>query len=341
MKTRAIVLAFLAPAFARAAFAQTDPVAAQALFDDARRLMAKNDFDAACPKLVESQRLDPGVGTLLNLGECWDKDGKTARAWATFRDAEAMALHEKQTARAQYASSRAAQIESRLARITIDVPADARVANLVVRRDGEIVREAAWGSAVPVDPGEHLVEAEAAGYKPFSARVDATTGTLVVHVTPLVAEPTAVAPPPVEATPPPQPIEPPPAALTTPPLTIDSVPRDAPNRAAPSTNGNALRVAGYAVGGVGIAGLALGGLFGVLAIGSNNTANQAGCNATTCPTLAALGSANDAKTYAVGSDVAFAIGGALVVTAIVLVAIAPRSQTARVARAIARGGVSF
>ncbi len=337
MKSRFFLVLVL---LSRSVFAQTDPVAAQALFDDARKLMAKNDFAAACPKLAESQRLDPGVGTLLNLGECWDKSGKTARAWAAFRDAEAMALHEKQSGRAQYAASRASQIEARLVRLTIEVPESARVPDLEVRRDGEVIRDAAWGSAVPIDPGDHTVEARAPGYKTFSTRVVASRDPIIVRIDPLereaVPEEHVSAPVVVVATEPP-----PPAIDTTPPLTIENAPRALDRREDANGNGNGIRTAGFIVGGFGVAGIGLGGLFGVLAIGSNNTAQSAGCNLTTCPTPNALGAANDAKTFAVGADIAFAVSGALVVTAIVLVAIAPRSPASRAATSLVRGGFAF
>src|SRR3954468_2190760 len=83
-------LSMLAPSSALAQDASSQ-AAAQALFEQARKLMADGKFPEACPKLAESQRLDPGAGTLLNLGHCYEKSGRTASAWVTFKDAAAAA----------------------------------------------------------------------------------------------------------------------------------------------------------------------------------------------------------------------------------------------------------
>src|SRR6478752_6509904 len=106
------------------ALAQTsasDKAAAEALFDQGVRLMKQNSFAEACPKLEESERIDPAVGTLLYLGECYERAGKTASAWATFREAASLANNMNQGDRARVAGSRAQDLEPRLSRLSIEL----------------------------------------------------------------------------------------------------------------------------------------------------------------------------------------------------------------------------
>ena len=78
-------VAFAANLIARGGWAGVqEQAAAEALFQEARQLMKTGAYAEACPKLFDSNRLDTAVGTLLYLGECYEKSGKTASAWTTF-----------------------------------------------------------------------------------------------------------------------------------------------------------------------------------------------------------------------------------------------------------------
>jgi len=156
-----------------AAFAEPteqERVLANALFDEARALMSEGRFVEACPKFAESMRLQPGGGTLLNLGICHEREGKSATAWGELKAAVAMARRDGRSDREQLALERLAVVERSLSYITIRVAPDARVPGLVVALDGAVFGEPSWGSARPIDPGEHELTATAPGMERFVTR---------------------------------------------------------------------------------------------------------------------------------------------------------------------------
>src|SRR5262245_65102433 len=104
-----------------------DKTTAEALFAEGRRLMAAGKYARACPKLEASQKLDPGVGTLLNLADCYEKNGQTASAWAQFVEAASEARRLGDARREQAANARADALEPRLGRLTIAVGQDADI----------------------------------------------------------------------------------------------------------------------------------------------------------------------------------------------------------------------
>lgn len=145
-----------------------DPAAAEALFDDARRLMQNGQYAEACPKLEASQRLDPGVGTLLNLGDCLEHNGQRASAWARFREAASAAVTAGQPQREREARSRAATLEPTLAKIVLRVrPTD----GLTIRRDDVVLEPELWGTPLPLDAGEHTLVASAKGHASWTTRL--------------------------------------------------------------------------------------------------------------------------------------------------------------------------
>jgi len=170
---------------ATAQAAPSDPVAAQTLFEQARNLMRAGHYAEACPKLVSSQRLDPGTGTLLNLGDCLEHNGQTASAWEAFGEAASAAASSKQHDREVAARARMHKLEPRLCRVGIRVEGD--VTEVVVAWDGRVLDRALLGTAVPVDPGQHVLRATGPNIAPWerelqvdAASCPATTQTISV-----------------------------------------------------------------------------------------------------------------------------------------------------------------
>ncbi len=195
MRHRLVALAALSIAAAGAgrARAQTSG-AAELAFREGRQLMNQGRFKEACPKFAESQRLDPAPGTQLNLADCYEKLGLTATAWETFRAAETAATRTGQADFASEARKRAIALEPRLCKLAITAAEPG--GGLEVRLDGTPVTRLV-GSAMPIDPGHHVVAAAAPGKRPWSRTVEIERPgmTETVEIPALPAAPGATAAP--------------------------------------------------------------------------------------------------------------------------------------------------
>jgi hypothetical protein len=190
---------------------QAMPAAAQRaeanfLFDEGRAAMARRDYAAAISKLEQSQQMDPAVGTLLNLAECYTLLGRSASAWSAYRDAASLAATTRQLERERYAARKAQELEPQLSRLVVIIKPPARVPGLTLTRNGVLLPEALWGAGIPVDPGAQHLEAKAPGYQTWKLDVDVTeaAASKQVEMSELVAEPTtppAASPAPVAAAP--------------------------------------------------------------------------------------------------------------------------------------------
>jgi len=170
---------------ARADTTPADKATADALFDEGHRLLTEGRAAEACPKLEESQRLDPATGTALNLGDCLEKIGRTASAYVAFGDAATLARRSGDNTRAEEAERRAEALQPKLVRLAVNVPEASRFKGLAVSRDGQPLPSTQWGTPVPVDPGDHVVEATAPGRTPWKKTVQPTMpGTAHVTVPP-------------------------------------------------------------------------------------------------------------------------------------------------------------
>lgn len=275
---------------------ERDPAAAQALFDAARDLMSKGHYTDACPKLVESQRLDPGIGTQFHLANCYEQSGKVASAWAMFLDVASVAGATGQRDREQAATARAARLEARLPKLTVVVPEASRKPDLEVRRDGVLVGPAQWGNAVPIDPGEHQLSVSASGKRPVSRTVEAREGEAMTFEVPVLTDEPETISAPVAA----------PAGVHTAPIATDAA---RPSQAEPAKAGsNALPLV---LAGVGIVGIGIGTTFAILAR-SQNEDSKTDCQRDASNRCGAHGVElrNSAIRKGNAATIAFAAGGA-------------------------------
>jgi len=260
-----------------------DPAAAEVLFQEGRKLLSEGQVSAACDKLKDSFALDPMSGTLLNLALCYEKQGKTATAWARFRNAASLAKSQGKADQVAEANRRIKAIEPDLSYLTIAVPEP--VPGLEVKRDEEEVTPPSYGVQVPVDPGPVQIVASAPGYKTvkLSVEIGAKRDKRTVAIPKLEkmemaaaesgesAEGAATEAPKAQESPAKKeeqkPAEaehqpPPPQAPFEQPETVSEGPGKAP----------------WIIGGLGVAAGAAGGLFGYLAMQSNDDAKSQ------CPT---------------------------------------------------------
>jgi tetratricopeptide (TPR) repeat protein len=135
--------------------------AARYLFDEGRALMADKNYAAACPKFEKAQRLDPGGGTLLNLALCNELIGKTATAYAHFLQGLQIARQDNRKDREELAQQHIDALRPRLSYLRVVVPDGVRQPGLTISLDGLRFADEMWSTRVPVDPGEHVVEATA------------------------------------------------------------------------------------------------------------------------------------------------------------------------------------
>ena len=176
---------------------------AEGLFREGRSLMKAGQLDAACDRFARSQKLEPSVTTLLNLGDCHERAGRTATAWDTFLQAKRLAeITDKRRAEAE---RRATALEPQLARLTITIDGDHQARGLVILRNRKPVDPAAWNTAVPIDPATYQIEARAPGRKgSTTTSAIAPKHSAVVVVSELVIDPDARATKKPEATTPKQ-----------------------------------------------------------------------------------------------------------------------------------------
>jgi hypothetical protein len=288
----------------------TDTQYAEKLFQQARAEMSAGHVAEACATLQAVWNIDHGGGTLLALAVCHEKLGRGATALDEFRQARSLAIESRRDDRAHLAEEHAARLESTVSRLTV-ATTRARVAGLTVELDGARLEPGQWDAPLPINGGDHSIRALAPGHPDWTASVHAegSGSHLQVELPPWNESTQHVAEPVVPV-----------AAIAPPP----------PRSATP-----VVRIAGFAVGGLGLVATGVGAFFGVQAIQQRNDALSACQGSTRCqdPSTFSRATQFDAKSSSSGlaSTIAVATGLTLVATGVVLVVLgrtAPASETA-------------
>lgn len=282
--------------------------------------MESGYFESACPKFAASHRLDPASGTLLNLGVCYERAGKTASAWATFKEAVPLARRDNRPDRVAFAEEHIKALEPKLSHLTVTVPFEVRVEGLVVRINNVELGRAVWGTPVPTDPGRIIAEVEAPGYRRWAEEIDLRPdGDDKELVIPRLRRAASDEPADPEV----------PA-----PSTVSE--KDA------GVQGTSQATWGYVVGGAGVALVGVGSFFGARALSSwsdrNDHCTSEGCDAV------AVQHAEDANRYGTLANVGIGLGlvGVGVGTYLVLTSPAEsgsRGGSTRIGPSVAKDGV--
>jgi hypothetical protein len=289
----AIAAAIVIPP-ARAAHAQS----AETLFKEGRAAANRSDWATACSKFEESQRLDPAPGTLANLATCEERQGHLVRSSEYAR--QAVADLPPGDGRRDVVKKLLADLERRIPKLTIRLasgaPRDAKVT-----LDGKELEAASLGTALPVDPGEHSVSVTATGRSAKETDVTVAEGAAKDLVVEAGAEDDAGAAAPARSKSKKE-------ATTTAPMPATS----------PEPPTSPLRVAGFVVGGLGLASIAVGGITGGMVFGKKKTV-QEHCNADKECDQEGLDAGSSGTTLATVSTITFAAGAGALAGGVLLV----------------------
>jgi hypothetical protein len=193
----------------------------------------------------------------FNIAICEENLGQLVQALGDYQLAAAQAREEGKPDVAAEVDSRLGTLQERIPKIVIKRGKNAGIAKLSI--DGLEVGSAMVDKKMPVDPGTHIVEAKSRGYEPYEKQLDAAEGEVVEVVVDLVALPEDA---------------PEPAAGGGGDVTADK------GAAPPKDEGTNLLP--FIVGGAGVAALAAGGTFYLLALSADSELKDK-CPNGTCP----------------------------------------------------------
>ncbi len=278
--------------------------AAKRSFTEGLASMQAGDFEKGCPAIEASYKLDPRPGTLFTLAECEAKRGRLSTAVARYEDYLSLYSRLPEEQRRKQGDREATALRQRDAlrpqtpELTLRLPPDAPKGT-VVTLNGNDVEPEKLGLPLRVDPGEHVVTTQAPGGSVTEIKVSIGKG----EKRPIFLDVAA----------------------------LDPAPQAKAPRASADLGLSGRRIAAYAAGGVGVGGLILGGVMGVMTLEKKGEIEEncgfipgdpRGCNDV------GLEAASDAQFRGLVSTIGFAIGGAGVAAAVVLLVTEPKAAPA-------------
>ncbi len=258
--------------------APEDVARAEARFHEGERLFDAKQVPEACAAFDESERLDPQLGTLLNLAFCQETLGKTASAWRAYSAGAVWGEQRGQHDRAAWALSRASDVSKRLPLVLLALPAGtSAIRGATIQIDDDVVPASGWFTPLPLDPGEHTLQVSAPGHRSQQIALHVNDGPSTQSVSIPVLE----------------------VLPATPSLASGEAPQ-------PSSRGEGQRVVGWVGLGVGVAALGLGTAFGILTLSKKSDASGH-CAGTECDATG-VADQDEAHRDATVSTLAFGVG---------------------------------
>lgn len=144
---------------------------ADTLFSQGQRFLKNKEYAVACAAFEQSQKLDPAIGTQLNIALCYEQWGHPAAAYQAFLEAARLADAVNDD-RGPKALARALELKPKLATLTLTIsddglPADRPDPAAVIVLDGKGLNKRAMRNMM-LDPGSHQLEVRAPGREPVT-----------------------------------------------------------------------------------------------------------------------------------------------------------------------------
>jgi hypothetical protein len=141
---------------------------AEVLFNDGYQLMEEGNLAQACDAFEASNRIEPGAGTLIYLGECREKNQQLASAWSAYKAALTRVTDPRKR---NFATAKATALEARLSYLMVLVSDESRIDGLTLTRNGKSIDPMLWNRTLPVDGGDYIIAGGAPGHEKWQTTI--------------------------------------------------------------------------------------------------------------------------------------------------------------------------